>query len=218
MKLRNIAISILFLTPLFGSAQFFKGFGLMGGLTLSSQKWLETAYDGSNTVLTKTKHKLLWGFNGELFAEFINHDNVRWRTEFEYDRKGTKHRETKDKNRLDYISWNNYLVLRGEVFSGHPYFLIGPRFEYAFIQKTPSVPFAFRPLHFSWSAGVGFEFITFGAMKPLVEVHYNPDLNKAMMETYSDGVSGWGIRNRAWELRVGVIFRFNDNSCPPVFK
>lgn len=213
---------ILFaLIPVITSAQFFRGFGVMGGLTLSKQKWILSYVDstGENSTTDKTKHKFLWGFNGELFAEFGNSDVVRWRTEFEYDRKGTKHRDTKEKNKLDYISWNNFLILRGELFSGYPYFLIGPRLEYKFIQSTPSVPEGFKPLHASWSAGAGFELITFGPIKPLIEVHYNPDGDHSMVKKYDTGtLDKWAIRNRAWELRLGIVIRINNNSCPPVFK
>jgi hypothetical protein len=198
-------------------SQFFQGFGIMGGLTLGKQKWWIENSSPPFPSSTTEKHKYLFGFNGELFAEFVNHPTFRWRTEFEFDRKGTKHRETKERNKLDYISWNNFLVVRGETYDGYPYFLIGPRLEYKFSQSTPSVPLAFTPLHLSWSVGAGFEFITFGNIKPMVELHYNPDLNSAMNQKIGDE-GNWKIKNRAWELRAGIKFTFGNNGCPPVYK
>lgn len=210
-----------FFLALITQAQFFRGFGIMGGLTLGKEKWLLTTVDanGENAATEKIKHKYLWGYNAELFAEFVDHDVFRWRTEFEFDKKGTKHRDTDNKNKLNYISWNNYLVVRYELYEGIPYFLAGPRVEYTFAQNTPDIPYGFKPFHFSWSAGAGFELITFGPLKPMIEVHYNPDIDHAMdQETGTVGLEEWAVRNRAWEIRLGFILRFNDNSCPPVFK
>lgn len=196
-------------------AQFFQGFGAMGGITYGREKWWVPTIDGSSTA---EKHKFLLRFNGELYAEFIDHDVFRWRTEFEYDMKGTKHKVTGNRNKLDYISWNNYLVIRGETYSGYPYFLIGPRVEYTFKQNTPDVPYAFKPFHFSWSAGIGWEFITYGNFIPLVELHYNPDIDRALNQTIALEENRFGIKNRAWELRVGFVIRFNNKDCPKALK
>lgn len=200
------------------SAQFFQGFGVMGGLTLAREKWWTTVSDGSSMNTTKEKHKFLLRFNGELYAEFVKHPNFRWRTEFEYNMKGTKHKVTGDKNKVDYISWNNYLVIRQEDFLGTPYFLVGPRVEYLFRQATPSIPYAFEKIHFSWLVGLGWEFVAYGLLKPLVEVHYNPDFNMAVSEVIGDEDS-FAAKNRAWELRVGFKIDLGyKTKCPPVLK
>jgi opacity protein-like surface antigen len=194
-------------------AQFFQGWGLMGGLTACREKWWINHGDGSSET---AKKKFVYRFNGCVFAEMVNHEFVRWRTEIQYNQKGFKEKisDNNYKNKLDNICWNNFLILRSELFSGIPYFLIGPRVEYNLIQNTasPAIQNSFRKLHFSWSVGAGWEFIVFGNLKPMVELHYNPDINFAYKTSPLD------TKNRAWELRVGIKFLLNQKSCPAVFK
>lgn len=211
MYKKNILIAFLTLQTCFANAQFLQGIGIMGGITVPKQKWRGTNPGGSTF---KEKHKYIWvRFNAEVFAEFIDDEYVNWRTELQYNMKGMKDKHTGDKNKVNYIAWNNFLKIKGEVFQGYPYFLIGPRVEYLLSQSTPSTPYGFRKFHFSWSAGVGFEFITYGQLKPLVELHYNPDVN------YAEKNDVLGVKNRAWELRVGLKYVFEGTkSCPAVYK
>ena len=210
MHKKLLFLTLLVLQVYAAKAQFMQGIGIMGGITVPRQKWWVTTSEGDN----KERHKYIWvRFNGELFAEFINHDYINWRTEFQYSMKGTKHKPTGEKNKVSYIAWNNFLKVKVETYRGYPYFLIGPRVEYLLSQATPSIPNGFSQLHFSWSVGAGFEFITYGQLKPLIEFHYNPDIN------YAEKADLLDVKNRALELRVGLKYVFEGTkSCPAVYK
>ena len=78
---------------------------------------------------------------------------------------------------------------------------------------SPSLAGAFQKFNFIWSAGVGFEKIVYSYFKPFVEVHYNPDTPFY----YAYNTSPLDVRNRAWELRIGLIYRTGGHdSCPGV--
>jgi hypothetical protein len=194
--------------------QFFQGIGITGGVTLAKEKWFLTLPDGSTETQRK---KNIFGFNGSLRAEFINNDNIRWVTEFQYNQKGCKDKTDSAtfRNRLHYIGWNNFLKLQFETFEGFPYLLFGPRVEYLLTQatKSPAITSAFQKFNFSWSVGVGFEKIVYSYFKPFIEVHYNPDFSF----TYAYKTDPLKIHNSAWELRIGLIYRpGGHDSCPGV--
>lgn len=198
------------------SAQFFQGIGITAGLTKAKQKWFVAMPDSSTDIVMK-KNRL--GFNGSVRAEFINNPNLRWVTEIQYNQKGFK--DKKDtvtfKNRFNYLCWNNFLKLQFETFDGYPYLLLGPRVEYLLSQKvtSPEITAPFKKFNFSWSAGIGFEKIVFSNFKPFIEIHYNPDTPFY----YAYETSPLDIRNRAWEFRIGVIFRPGGNDdCPGVIR
>lgn len=195
-------------------AQFFQGIGITGGVTMAKQKWFLEMPDATRTI---QKKKNIWGFNGSLRGEFINNDYVRWVTEFQFNQKGCKDKtdSTTYRNRLNYICWNNFLKIQYETFDGFPYMLIGPRVEYTFTQatKSPAITGSFQKFNFSWSAGVGYEKIVYGNFKPFIELHYNPDTPFY----YAYITDPLDIRNRAWELRIGLIFRpGGKDDCPAV--
>jgi len=198
----------------FAFGQFFQGIGITGGVTMAKQKWFLNYTDGSSAIIKK---KNIFGFNGSLRAEFIDNDNLRWVTEFQFNQKGCKAKTDSAtfRNRLNYICWNNFLKLQYETFDGFPYVLLGPRVEYTLTQAatSPEIVSNFRKFNFSWSAGVGFEKIVYSYFKPFIEVHYNPDT----FFYYAYKTSPLDIRNRAWELRIGLIYRpGGHDSCPAV--
>ncbi|MBI3502246.1 MAG: hypothetical protein HY063_10665 [Bacteroidetes bacterium] len=195
-------------------AQFFKGIGITGGVTMAREKWFDTYPDGTTDKLRK---KNIFGFNGSLRAEFIDNDNIRWVTEFQFNQKGCKDKTDSAtyKDKLNYICWNNFLKLQYETFDGYPYLLLGPRVEYLLTQatKSPAITGAFQKFNFSWGAGIGYEKIVYEYFKPFVELHYNPDTPFY----YAYKTEPLKIRNRAWELRIGIIFRpGGHDSCPAV--
>lgn len=198
------------------AAQFFQGIGITAGLTKAKQKWFAPLPDSTTDIIMK-KNRL--GFNGSIRAEFINNPTIRWVTEFQFNQKGFK--DKKDtitfKNRFNYICWNNFLKIQFETFNGFPYLLFGPRVEYLLSQKvtSPEITGAFKKFNFSWSAGIGYEKIVFSNFKPFIEIHYNPDTPFY----YAYETSPLDIRNRAWEFRIGVIFRPGGNEdCPGVIR
>lgn len=201
---------------IFGSAyaQFFEGIGVTGGVTLAKQKWFLTMSDDSREIIKK---KNILRFNGSVRAEFIDNDNIRWITEFQFNQKGCKDKTDSAtfRNRLNYICWNNFLKFQYETFDGFPYILLGPRIEYTLTQATtsPSIASSFQKFNFSWSVGAGFEKIVYSYFKPFIEVHYNPDT----FFYYAYKTAPLDIRNRAWELRIGLIYRpGGHDSCPAV--
>lgn len=191
-------------------AQFFNSWGIMGGGTLAKQR-----FEYSEPTLVQKKKNLI-GFNAEIFAEFFTHDNLTWRTEVEYNKKGCKDKDGGDfVNKLTYLSWNNYLKMRTELFSGTPYLLLGGRAEYLLSQatQTPTVTGSFNKFQFNPDAGLGWEFTVYSSVKPFLELHYNPDIG---LNAYKAG--NLEVKNRAWELRLGLRFASGRESCPKAYK
>src|ERR1051326_1300780 len=98
-------------------AQFFRGIGITGGVTMAKEKWF------LNESKTTALKKNIFGFNGSLRAEFIDNDNIRWVTEFQFNQKGCKDKTDSAtyKNKLNYLCWNNFLQLQYETYDGYPY-------------------------------------------------------------------------------------------------
>ena len=201
------------LSTVYCSGQFFQGIGISGGVTMAKQKWFLNYPDGYTSIVKK---KNIFGFNGSLRAEFIDNDYLRWVTEFQFNQKGCKNKtdSSKFRTKLNYLCWNNFLKFQYETFDGYPYILFGPRIEYLLSQSTNDKSInisAFNKFNFSWSAGVGFEKIVYSYFKPFIEVHYNPDT----FFYYAYKTEALDIRNRAWELRIGLIYHpGGHDSCP----
>jgi hypothetical protein len=202
-------ISLLLMGCLTAQAQFFQGWGIMAGGTLGRQYWYYHEPE------SKEHLKYLLRYNGEVFAEFGDHPTFRWVTELQYNVKGAKREVTDpvngdhtDKFVNQYAAWNNYLMIRKEMFAIIPYVKIGPRAEYVFASDQ-----AFNRFHFTASAGAGVEFVAYGPVKFLTEFHWVPDLTKSFD---SDPMT---IKQHAWELRIGLKFSFGGKeSCPKVYK
>jgi hypothetical protein len=203
-----VAIGLFILSFFSGRAQLLNSIGITAGASYSTQKFLYRDPD----ELIKKKYK--WGFNGSVFAEFFSHDYVRWVSEFQYNQKGSKDKQvdTTYRNRLEYISWNNYLKVRYELFSIIPYILIGPRLEYNLKERmqTPGLNGTFLKLHVSPAIGAGIEFVSYGQIKFFVESFYNPDF--PLQDAYIR--PELHIRNINFELRVGLKYEFiSKESC-----
>lgn len=214
----SLTISLLLITAV-ADAQFFQGFGATIGVTKAKQKWFyPTKPDASGNTRDSiaVRKKNVIGFNGSLRAEFINSDYIRWVTELQFNQKGCKEKpdSVKFKNKLNYICWNNFLKLQYETFEGFPYILFGPRVEYLISKKiqSPSLNGDFKKFNFSLSVGVGFEKIVYSNFKPFVELHYNPDT----WFYYGYEHPPMNARDRAWELRIGLIYRPGKKDCPGV--
>lgn len=185
------------------SAQFFQGWGLMAGGTLGRQNWY---YQNPES---KTKLKYLLRYNGEVFAEFVNHPTYRWVTELQYNVKGSKLKTDAGTTKYlnQYAAWNNYLMVRKEMFSIIPYIKVGPRAEYVFASDN-----AFTKFHFTASAGAGIEFVAYGPVKFITEFHWVPDLTRSFT---SDPMY---IKQHCWELRVGIKFGKRGDALCPAYK
>lgn len=182
-------------------AQFFQGWGIMAGGTLGRQYWY---YD---EPVGKEKQKCLLRWNGEVYAEFFAHPTFRWVTELQYNAKGTKHIEpdgSKTKFLNHYAAWNNYLMIRKELYMIIPYVKVGPRLEY-----VVSTPQNFNKFHMTGSVGAGVEFVAYGPIKFITEAHWVPDATRSF-EGSPD------IKQHCWELRVGIKFGKQGSVCPGV--
>lgn len=199
-----VFILLAFIIP--AKAQFVNSIAITAGGSLSNQKFL------LSDPLAISRKRYLPGFNGSFFAEFFSGNYVRWVSELQFNEKGSRDKQPEQTyvNKLQYISWNNYLKLRYEMYSIIPYILLGPRLEYDFTQATSSPPITgkFIPLHVSPAAGGGVEFVSYSNFKFFVEAFYNPDL---IMPAYKK--TDLEVRNNNIELRVGLKYEFADKKA-----
>jgi hypothetical protein len=210
-----LTLLILSLTITIAHAQFFQGWGFFVGATAGRQYWHHSSFDSLPNPNSKEKLNFLLRYNGEIFFEFIDNPTFRWVTEVQYNVKGSKMKNptpndlflgyssgTKFVNQ--YAAWNNYLMIRKEMFAIIPYAKIGPRLEYVF-----SSPQGFKKFHVTGALGAGIEFVAYGPVKFITEAWWVPDLTKS----YSLGFDPT-IKQHCWELRVGLKFAPRGGSCP----
>lgn len=209
---RCILITLFSLCAIISDAQFVNSIGLTVGVSAGNEKFF---YREPASIVRK---KYIVGFNASLFLECFQHDHFRWVTEIQYNQKGSidKRGDYKYPNQLQYLSWNNYLKVRYEMYSIIPYILVGPRLEYNLVQSTtsPDVVSKFMPLHLSAAVGGGVEFVSYYPFKFFVEGFYNPDIMPAYI------TPNLHIWNKNFELRVGVkyVFEGRNESCnTPVY-
>lgn len=177
----------------------------MAGGTLGRQKWYNTLAPDA-----EPKHKFLLRYNAEVFGEFCANPTFRWVTELQYNVKGSKREVDGNKEKFinQYAAWNNYLMIRKEMYAIIPFVKIGPRAEYVF-----SSPQGFKKFHFTGALGAGIEFVAYGRVKFITEAWWVPDLTKSYNEP------DFAIKQHAWELRVGMKFTVSSGeSCPKVYK
>jgi hypothetical protein len=203
-KLSVILVIVCF--ALQSRAQFVNSIGVTVGVGAGNQKFY------FHDPVSISRKKYIVGFNASVFGEFFSHDNLRWVTEIQYDQKGSidKQPEGNYGNSLQYLSWNNYLKIRYEMYSIIPYIMVGPKLEYRLSQaeSSPAAQGPFLPLHVSGAFGGGLEFVSYSNFKFLVEAFYNPDLMPAYIS------SPVHVKNKNIELRVGVKYEFGRReSC-----
>jgi hypothetical protein len=191
------------LITLSADAQFFNSMGLTAGVTAANQKFM---YKDPASISRKN---YVFGFNASLFGEFTSYDYVRWVSEIQFNQKGAvdKREEANYANRLQYLSWNNYLKIRYELYSFIPYVLVGPRLDYTLTQSigSPDVAPTFLPLHLSLAVGGGAELISYSKFKLFAEVFYVPDVMPAYVSPPLH------VTNKDFELRIGLKYQFNEN-------
>jgi hypothetical protein len=231
---------LLLVVSLSGGAQsLFKGFGIFGAVTSSKHEYLNTDTHNKDTTYQVSafypqthisKEFINWGAG--IFLE-LGRERIRWQTELEYVNKGAKEMPfappgfyfTGDRtgtyltNKLTYIQWNNYLKFYYPLFNAaHWYIMPGIRIEYLFQQSTPVFPEysgAFPKFWFSGDLGLGYEFPLVKRISAFVEGHWNPDV-------ISHNHGNTKIRNRTFELRVGLVLRPRkrriDDCNAPIYK
>jgi hypothetical protein len=202
------------------NAQFFRGVGLFVAGNSSMHRYRNfnvkdpNNFDYNAYYVDNHHSHDLQSFGVGLVLEFLRYDNVRWQTEIEYTNKGGLDREfnpyTGEKagyapNMYTQIQWNNFLkyfLPPGD--KGQPYFMLGGRLEYTMSRAITSyaVVSGTRPtVWFSGDVGIGYERFTWKRFHPFIEFHWNPDI------IYQPAVAGSTMRNRTYELRIGIMYR-----------
>lgn len=204
-------------------AQFVRGIGIFGAGTMSAHNYLnkdyatryEVPYDPAHFYPSTHASTEYFSWGAGVLAELLPYDNLRWQTELEYVNKGAKEREiidlysgdrtdSKSVNKYTYIQWNNFLKFYYPIFSfSHTYLLSGLRLEYLYNSSASvfrPVSNSFPKIWFSGNVGVGYEFPLFKTFTGFSEFHWNPDIIR-----HKHGNTG--VRNRTYELRVGIMWR-----------
>ena len=154
--------------------------------------------------------------SGGLFAEFATGDRFRWQTEAEWIKKGTKSKDVANpitgdmtgftKSKYKYIEWNNYLKIYNPVgYLNAVYFMPGIRLEYLFgssVGAYSAYDGNFAKFWFSGNLGAGYEFGLTRNFYLISEYHWNPDI---LSHKFNGGRIK--VRNRTFELRVGLVYR-----------
>lgn len=226
--MKKIIIILLTLIGINANAQFFRGVGLFVAGNSSMHRYRNInpktiertdanfLTDAANQYYPDNHHThdlQLWGVG--LVGEFLRYDNVRWQTEIEYTMKGALDKEylwqidTKlpyAPNVYSMVQWNNFLkyfIRQGR--KGAPYVMAGARLEFITSRSITSyaVLSALRPaVWFSGDLGVGYEWFATKKWHPFIEFHWNPDV------MYQPSpIPGASMRNRTYELRIGIMFR-----------
>lgn len=204
-------------------SNFFRGIGIFVGVNSSAHRYINTnaaLKDVNNPIYSYYYPQSHYShdfnsFATGLFLEFLRYDHIRWQTELEYTQKGAIERQiinwyTGDRGGLganvyQYIQWNNYLKYMGyQGDRGQWYLMLGVKLEYLLSFAAPlftPISGTFPKVWFSGDLGVGREFFTWKKFHPFVEFHWNPDV------IYQPLRLGSTVRNRTFELRIGIIFR-----------
>lgn len=214
----------------------FKGVGIFGALTQSANYY--TNKEADNKLDTPYVYNRFYGQN-HISKEFFNwgagvflelgKENLRWQTELEYTHKGAKEKELLNaytgersesfgKNKYTYIQWNNYMKFYNPIGYAHWYLMPGIRLEYL-LNKSVSAyaPYSnnFPKFWFSGDIGLGYEFPILKKYSAFAEYHWNPDIIPHKHDNTN-------IRNRTFELRVGLVMRPKkraiDDCNVPVYK
>ena len=174
----------LFCAINFSFAQFFQGIGIFAGGMASRHK-----YNDSNSPITVGSHKgkFIFRLCGGIIGDFLPNENIKWRSEVEYNMKGSR-------ENVSGSDGENQLLKNTTAYTSA-------------MNNLPK-------LHFSWSAGIGFEFIAYGPIKFFTEYHINPDI----LPLYKK--ANVKIKNITQEFRVGLMYKIikKKESCnSPIF-
>ena len=232
--MRKLVIVYFLFSMLFsrGQGSFFQGIGIFGSGTESAHFYKNTAENKRNYLTDDpaanpttynpayyypqshiSREYFSWGAG--LFLEFLNRDRIRWQTEFAYMKKGAFEKEmlvpyygirsgSFSANKYTHIQWNNYLKFYNPIgFGSHWYLMTGVRLEYLLNSSASafsSVAGSFPRFWFSGDVALGYEFPLTKKLFMFFEYHWNPDIIRHKHAEVK-------VRNRTFELRVGIMFR-----------
>ncbi|MFI5149204.1 MAG: outer membrane beta-barrel protein [Bacteroidia bacterium] len=219
MKRAFAFLSLMVLT-LQCQSQFFQSIGVNGGLTMAREIW-KVDNTSPSPYYFNDPQKWKYSWNAAVTFEFINSEIWRWDSEIQYNNKGgidvdKTHNNKKLGINPTHLCWNNYLKYRFDAYQGVPYVFAGPRLEYVLQSSSNSPPVQrgnFNKIQITPAVGAGWEFITYGIVKPFIEAIYNPDPT-FMIPSYH--VLDLKLYNQAIELRAGIRIeiRSGKETCP----
>ena len=227
--MRNLLIIILAL-PLFSIAQngsFLRGVGFFVSATESVHIYKNKDDDKRNDNLSNLASNPEYYYprdyigreyfnviSGGILAEFARGDRWRWQTELEYIKKGTNSKDVANvvtgdmtgysTSKYVYFQWNNFAKIYNPAgYLSAWYLMPGIRLEYLLRSSVGSYAQYdgnFAKFWFSGNLGAGYEYGLTKNWYLITEYHWNPDI-------LSHRWGGISIRNRTFELRVGLMYR-----------
>lgn len=194
------------------SAQFVRGWGIKGGMTISNQTW---DYPSSLNIDFESEDKI--GLNIGLFMEILDLPFFSIVTELNYIQKGMNldlPRATVDNStasgfvnwdaRIDYLNIAAMAKLRLNYGILKPYILVGPKIDYEISKSFSNINLngieeQFDESRLGAKIGIGTE-IDLIPITLLIEILYDADFeelyNKQNLKISSD----------AFDLRIGIFF------------
>ncbi|HEX7413110.1 MAG TPA: hypothetical protein VF411_03610 [Bacteroidia bacterium] len=205
--------------------RFLQGIGAFIGETSSRDKYIN-----SNPTDLKSDPNFLHAhppshnsteresWSAGVYVEMLRSADWRWVSEIDFCNKGAKegdellnpitNQTTSATNKYGNIQWNNHLKRWIDIgLRFKTYAMVGARIEYTLIKSTPAYSYVAgnaAKITVSPDAAVGAEFHLRGPWNLFAEEHYNPDILKLYNKNHV-----W-LRNRTWETRVGIIYRFKS--------
>jgi hypothetical protein len=225
MKKICILFSFLFLSCMM-QAQILNSIGINVGANMSEEYWRVHTDAHHVPYYYDDDQRWKYSWNLGIFAELFQNEHFRWDTEIQYNHKGgididKTHKAAALATTNTHLCWNNYLKFRWELYQGTPYVLLGIRIEDVLSTSTASPPIAsqgpFVPIQLTPAVGVGWEFVTYGAIKPFIEYIYNPSPVIGPPSYHNGDLTIW---NREMELRVGIRIELQGGkeTCPKVYQ
>lgn len=215
-KTTFLVLTMLFTFQFHSSAQFLTGFGIKGGVTLSNQKFdYKSGFDLDLKNIT--------GFNGSVFAEFLNSKTINLYAETGYDRRGyilnvirtdefgNTIGEYDVKNITNYIFASVGAKLKFPTKFVTPYILLGPRLDFYLGYNVSSTNYPeffsdnvvlddFKKIMFDLGAGVGIEFNRLLPYRIFIEANYYPGIITSYSNQYLN------VWEHSFNFKLGINF------------
>ena len=216
-----IATSLILLSfTQFSYSQLINNIGIKGGVTFSNADFKYTS--GFDPSFVKPN----WGFNGSVFAEFLNSKYFNLVLEPGYEQRGFSFEIIKtdefgnETGRFNVYNNTHYIpvsVLGKFKFSSSPvsaYFTAGPRLDF-YLGYNISYPDGelwndeeellenYEKVNFGFTLGAGLELSSIKKFRPFIEANYSPALNKSY-ETQN-----LAVKDHYFNIKAGIyIFDF----------
>ncbi len=219
MKIKFLAVlSLVCLSYNISYSQFLSGLGIKAGSTFSNQKYDYKKFD------YKPETKYLFGFNGSLYAEFLQNKNFNVILESGFEQRGytlvTKPTDEfgnplPDMNvyeRTNYFTSGLLLKIKAPGSKISPYIILGPKLDvllgYSIKPEDESTTLygfdypvnEFKKINYSLNLGAGIEFNKLLPFKTFVELNYSPPLNTSYNSEWLE------VKEHYFNVKLGINF------------